>query len=124
MLKHFEERLNNALKEYRKNPKTKSLYGLSVNSERTIVSDTCREEILRKLLRFSLEINYISNYKWDIKLNQKIEEIKSQINNLLKNDKLHLEDQINIIEQIDDNINALITAMDNLKKSFSDCHYE
>ena len=125
LMKYYEARLNDALKKYRENKDTKSLSDLTFGSNgRDCCTDKSREKILLELLKYKIEIRYINNYENDIKFNDKISNIKSQINQLTKNNTLNLEERIDLIEKIDGNINALLELMTNLKKAFFDCFYK
>ena len=125
LMKYYEARLNDALKKYSENKDTRSLSGLTYTSNsRDGCTRMSREEILLKLLKYKIEIRYINNYKNDIKFNDKISNIKSQINQLTKNNTLNLEERIDLIEKMDGNINALLELMTNLKEAFFDCFYK
>ena len=125
LIKYYEARLNDALEKYRKNKDSKSLFGKTCgsNGENCVISWS-REEILRKLLKFKIDVRYVRDYQRDINFNDKISNIKSQIKQLTKKNTMHLEERIDLIEKLDDNINTLIEFMTNFKEAFKDCFFD
>ena len=125
LLQFYEARLNDALKKYSKNKDAECLSGISFGSNgRDCSISKSREKILHDLLKFKIEIRYIRDYQANIKLDDKINIVKDQIEQLTKNNNLQFEERIDLIEKLDNNINYLIKLMTNFKKEFMDCFYE